>query len=180
MSDKHLLFYSSERCEYSNLFIKKIKDENLLGEFKLIDILELHRKQQKIPPEITNTPTVIVKNMLKPLTGKDAFDWLDTLKYFYQKTNNITLPVKKVIVTNNNNDYAEGVDLKKNEEFANIKDDDDEKNTIKKYNGATQNILITGEQIKQPIVEQKMSSDIQNKKLHELLQLRKIQMAKYK
>ena len=116
MADKHLLFYSSERCEYSALFIKKIKDENLLNEFKLIDVLELHRNGKKIPPAITNTPTVIVTNMTKPLTGKEAFDWVETAKYFYQKTNNVNLPVKTTLLKTG--EFNEGVDLKKTEELS--------------------------------------------------------------
>ncbi len=177
MTDKHLLFYSSERCEYSDLFLKKIKNENLLDEFKLIDVLALHRNGMKIPPEITSTPTIIVKNMPKPLIGEEAFNWIDTKRYFYQKTNNINNPIKTAILKID--EFKDGVDMKKTEEFANIKDADDEIATTKKYNGANQNVLIIGEQIKQQITEQKMTSDVQNKRLQELLQLRKTQFAKY-
>lgn len=176
MTDKHLLFYSSERCEYSNLFIKKLKSENLLNEFKLIDVLELYRNGKKIPPEITNIPTIIIKNMAKPLTGEDAFNWIETNRYFYQKTNNVNNPVK--IAALKIDEFKDGADLKI-DEFANIKDTDDDIATKKKYNGASQNTLIIGDQIKQQITEQKMSSDVQNKKLQELLQMRKNQLSKY-
>ena len=103
MTDKHLLFYASEGCKFSQSFIKKLKDENLLNEFKLIDVLELHRNGKKIPSEITNTPTIIVKNMSTPLTGKEAFDWIDTIKYFYQKTTSNWMKKKssrKMIIAN--------------------------------------------------------------------------------
>jgi hypothetical protein len=181
MSNLHLLFYASSGCEYSNLFIKKIKEEDMLNLFKLIDVLELHRKGQKIPPEITNTPTIIIQNTITPLTGADAFAWVENSKYFYQKTNNIHHAAKAVTyVPKNTDESTEGADLKKNEEFANIKDADDEEITKKKYNGATQNVSITNSASHQSVTDQKMTQDVQNKRLQELLNLRNMQLAKYR
>jgi hypothetical protein len=64
--------------------------------------------------------------------------------------------------------------------YANLKDEDDEKRTKIKFNGATQNISITdATDIKQTIHDQKIKQDIQTQKLNELIMARKSQMAQF-
>jgi hypothetical protein len=170
----NILFYS-DKCKFSMMFIKKLQDENMLQEFKLINILEI----EKIPPIITNIPTIVVKNINVPLAGMNAFTWLENSKYFYQKTNNINNTVVKPLnIESNTFNIDENKCKKKTDEYANLKDEDDEKITNTKFNGATQNISITNtDNIKQTINDQKINVDLQSEKLNELMNLRKMQMA---
>lgn len=172
--NQNILFYSSVGCLYSEQILKKIKDEKLIDNFKLINVYELYKSGKQIPSEITETPTMIIYNIPKPLVGAEAFDWIDNHKYFYQKTNNVNnVKIAIPIIT----ECKDAADLKKNDEFANIKDNDDEETTKKKYNGATQNNLITNSE--KYITEQKMTMEIQNKKLQELLLQRKLQLSRH-
>ena len=171
--NNNILFYS-DKCQYSMMFIKKLQDENMLQDFKLINILEI----EKIPPIITNIPTIIVKNINVPLAGMNAFSWLENSKNFYQKTNNINNVIKQTNIDSTSTINNENKSKKKTDEYANLKDEDDEKITNMKFNGAAQNVSITNtSNIKQTISDQKIDVDLQAKKLDELMNLRKIQMA---
>jgi len=169
----NILFYS-DKCQYSMMFIKKLHDENMLQEFKLINILEL----KEIPPMITNIPTIIVKNINVPLTGIKAFAWLENSKYFYQQTNNINNKVNQININQDNSISNDKTNNKKTDDFANLKDEDDDKVTKTKFNGATQNISITNiNDIRQTVSDQKLSQDIQIKRLNELMMVRKMQIS---
>ena len=74
---KNILFYS-DKCQYCGLFLKKIHSENMLHNFKLINVHEL----KQIPAAITNVPTIIINNINVPLSGIHAFEWLEKTKYF--------------------------------------------------------------------------------------------------
>lgn len=165
----NILFYS-QKCKYSMLFIKKLQDENMIQEFRLIDILEI----KKIPDIITNIPTIIVKNINVPLSGINAFNWLENSKYFYRQTNNINNIVPYISISQDSisNDNTNN---RKTEDFANINDDDDDKITKNKFNSATENRQIT-DNINQQIKDNKLSQDQQLKQLNELLMVRKTQL----
>ena len=166
----NILFYSN-KCHYSNLFLNKLKDENMINDFKLINVLEV--KNIDIPDIITSVPTIIVKNINTPLVGINAFNWLDNNKFFYQKTNNINNKIKPCNV---NYDYLT-IDHNKNKDFANLDDREDDKSIDIKFNRALNVINITEMgNIENKIKEDKIKEDIYDKKLNELLILRKMQM----
>jgi len=166
----NILFYSN-KCHYSNLFLNKLKDENMINDFKLINVLEV--KNKDIPDIITSVPTIIIKNINTPLVGINAFNWLDNNKFFYQKTNNINNKIKPCNV---NYDYLT-ID-NNNNIFANLDDKEDEKNIDVKFNRALNltNITEMGN-IENKIIEDKIKEETYNKKLNELLLLRKKQMS---
>ena len=173
---KNILFYS-DKCQYCVLFIKKIHSENMLPNFRLINVHEL----KQIPTAITNVPTIIVSNINVPLSGISAFEWLEKSKYFYQKTNNINVKVNHININQDTSMCIE--DTKTNrptDAYASLKDEDDEKRTKIKFNGASQNVSITdATDIKQTIHDKKINPDIQTKKLHELILSRKNQTAQF-
>jgi hypothetical protein len=173
---KNILFYS-DKCQYCVLFIKKLHSENMLPNFKLINVHEL----KQIPAAITNVPTIIVNNINVPLSGINAFEWLEKTKYFYQRTNNINVKVNHININQDTSMCIEDTKIHKPTDiYANLKDEDDEKRTKIKFNGATQNISITdATDIKQTIHDQKINSDLQAKKLNELIMARKNQMAQF-
>ena len=191
----NILFYS-DKCEHSMLFIQKLKDEiatankekaitreKFLKEIRLVNILSL----KQIPANIDTVPTFIVSNINIPLSGVDAFTWLEKSKYFYQQTNNINLNLN-VNKTNNVKDtYYQDQTLtiavndknKKSDVFANLKDEDDEKITNTKFNGATQNITITNLNLKEQIDDKKIDPKQQNQKIDNLILQRKYQMQQF-
>lgn len=183
----NILFYS-DKCQYSMMFIKKLNDDNILQDFKLINILEL----KEIPQMITNVPTIIIKNISVPLIGLEAFKWLDNNKYFFQQTNNINNASKinstDTVIQQNSNTHFLANNHKISNDFANLKDEDDDKITNIKYNGAKQNTSIIDNNttsstisnkqsnINFKVTDTRISQDVQTQKLNELLNLRKLQM----
>ncbi len=71
----NLLFYSTQ-CQFSKLIIILLKKHDLFDDFKMICIEDL--KKDQIPSNIKKVPTMLVQDVKKPLSGKDAFLWLDT------------------------------------------------------------------------------------------------------
>lgn len=167
----NLLFYS-DKCEHSINFIKRLQEEQLLPEFKLINILQL----AEIPPMIEKIPTIIVKNINVPLVGINAYKWLENRKYFYQGTNNINNKTYQTAITTDemSNDKTA---YKRSDEFANIRDADDDKTTKMKFNGASQNNRITNMTSGQRIHDTRVASDLQTKRLSDLIAVRKMQMS---
>lgn len=188
----NILFYS-DKCQFSNTFIAKLQDEinvakqdkdldrvKLLSDIKLVNILTL----KNIPQNVTTIPTIIVHNITVPLSGLDAFAWLENTKYFYQKTNNIKQNVRQITINNSDNGDTNVSNVNKNknknsDEFANLKDEDDDKITNTKFNGAKQNTLITEGHTKNLTKDDKIKPDIQNSKMNELIAQRKYQMQQF-
>jgi hypothetical protein len=172
---KNLLFYS-EKCLYCKLFIKKLNDEQLLPEFRLIDVHEL----KTIPPAITDVPTIIVKNINIPMCGISAFNWLENSKYFYQKTNNVNVKVRHIDIKEDISMANEHEKKKKSDDFANILDEDDDKRTKNKYISPNQNVSITNSNdITQQVRDQKINPNVQTRQLNELVNVRKMQMLQF-
>ena len=170
---QNLLFYS-EYCKFSKLLIKKLEDENLINEFKLIDI----KTVKELPKIITNVPTIIVKNINRPLVGIHAFNWIENTKYFYQKTNNIK-NVFKIPPSKNDINQLKGFKSvnKISDDFSSINDKDDNILTYEKFVSPTNsgiNFKITDNQ--ELITETKINQTVQQKKLHELILLRNKQI----
>jgi len=188
----NVLFYS-DKCQFSMTFIKKLQDEidlaknnlhtdrlNLLNNIKLINVLTL----KEIPQNITSIPTIIINNINGPLTGLDAFAWLDNTKYFHQKTNSIKQKICQPNIVSDPNSETGSVDVNKNKNknkntdgFANLKDEDDDKITNTKFIGAKQNVSITD--FKQQKKDEKAVPEIQNSKINELIMQRKYQMQQF-
>jgi hypothetical protein len=204
----NILFYS-DKCQFSQTFIKKLneeielssKDNNqsrniMLKSIKLVNISTL----KKIPEQITTIPTIIVENINVPLSGLDAFSWLDNSKFFYQQTNNIKNNIRHLNIVNDTTHVTNINSINKNS-FANLKDEDDDKETNMKYNGAKENKLIlrptlvgteTDERcssvfpkvdsvLKDTIdkKEDKANVEIQNKNVNNLIMQRKYQMQQF-
>lgn len=167
----NILFYSLD-CKHSKLLLQKLQDENMINEFKLIDI----KKIKVLPKIITSVPTIIVKDINRPLVGIHAFNWIENTKYFYQKTNNIK-NVVRFPPTNNksfgNKGYNKGD--KMFDDYASLNDSDDEKITKEKFITSKSNNYKIME--KQEIIKDvKVNQDIQQRKLNELMLLRNKQL----
>lgn len=72
----NVLFFS-KKCKTSNLFITMCQQHKILKYFQMIDvddkIKELSEKGLKI------VPTIIVKDLTKPIEGKNVFNWLESI-----------------------------------------------------------------------------------------------------
>ena len=81
MSNQNILFYS-KMCESSANLMRMMDNEGILKHFKLICI---DGKEDKLPEEITHVPTLIVANVPRPLIAKEAFKWLQNVKYINEQ-----------------------------------------------------------------------------------------------
>jgi len=178
-------------------FIKKLHDEiaiadknnditreQFLKNIKLVNITTL----KTIPDYINTVPTIIVNNINVPLSGLDAFTWLDKSKYFYKPTNNIKHNVSQTDVMKDNF-YAnsqqnivvnDNIKNKKSDVFANLKDEDDDIITNTKFNGATQNTTIID--TNKGLIDgngEKPNADAQTQKIDSLIIQRKYQMQQF-
>lgn len=77
----NILFYSL-KCETSKNLLIILKNENLLNYFKLICVDD---KLNKLPPQITMVPTMMVTNINKLLVGQETFEWVKQIKFFRQQ-----------------------------------------------------------------------------------------------
>jgi len=75
MSLGNILFYSNN-CDESKLLLSMMQNENLVRFFHLV----CTDNNPKIPPQITVTPTLILKNLPTPYVAGDAFSWLAKIK----------------------------------------------------------------------------------------------------
>lgn len=76
--------YYSENCNVCLKLIEYLEKNNIINQFKLIDI----NKNGK-PKEIDVVPTIIDSDLNQPQKGKQAFEYLLNIKYFNNPTNNI-------------------------------------------------------------------------------------------
>lgn len=82
-----VIFYSTQ-CEHCMKLLAYLEKYNIKNQFKIINIDRL----DKIPKEIDIVPTIIDSDLNQPLKGKLAFDYVNSLKYFNNSTNNYTNP----------------------------------------------------------------------------------------
>lgn len=92
----NILFYSNN-CPFSKEILNLIIKNQITNHFKLICIED---KNIKIPPFITNVPTLVVKNVNKPLIGLDAFNWIKLQKFINICTFNSTVKVDNPVLPN--------------------------------------------------------------------------------
>jgi ribosomal protein S8 len=76
--------YYSESCNVCIQLIEYLEKNNIINQFKLIDI----SKNEK-PKIIDIVPTIIDSDLNQPQKGKQAFEYLLNIKYFNNPTNNI-------------------------------------------------------------------------------------------
>jgi len=80
MSNINILFYSNN-CEGSKMLISLMKNEKLDKYFHFICV----DNSRSIPPQITATPTLIIRGIPTPYIANEAFTWLARIKQW--KTN---------------------------------------------------------------------------------------------
>lgn len=147
------LFYSN-KCPYSMHIIKLLTSNNIIGNFKLIDV-----NKHEIPQNIKSVPTLIIKDIIKPLVGKEALNWVkmqdyvniitynSTINIHNNKLNNeIYLPTKIIdskyiyIDDKQDNNINKGCDITKTQKIIEVIDEGE-----KKITNNEQDILLTKE-----------------------------------
>lgn len=83
-----IIFYS-DQCEFCKKLILYLEKNNLINQFKLINIDNL----DKIPKDIDIVPAIVDPDLLEPLKGKLAFEYVNNLKFFNNSTNNYKNPL---------------------------------------------------------------------------------------
>jgi hypothetical protein len=74
-NDSNLLFYST-KCNTCNVFMKIAHSNNILKYFKLICIDGQEKNFQE--KGLRKVPTIVIKNMGKPIDGNDCLTWLES------------------------------------------------------------------------------------------------------
>lgn len=98
----NIIFYS-ERCTVSINLLKILQNENLLGYFKLYRV---DGRLDTLPQHITTVPTMIVSSINKPLVAKEAFEWINKIKFIRQQNlvdNNKKIIQQNIMMFNNGN-----------------------------------------------------------------------------
>ena len=109
-----VIFYS-DKCQYCNNMMTYLDKHNIKPMFKLINIDNIDP-----PKEIDIVPTIVDTELIRPLTGKKAFEYLLNIKYFNNPTNNIDyikdLPVNPIIPEDDKalNDTTLNLEINKN------------------------------------------------------------------
>lgn len=198
---KFYVFYS-DNCKYCKLLLEKIHNENLID---FCHLISFETQPEKIPKFVKNVPTIIAHNLIKPLVGEDAINWIDNKKYFSQITNNIkklnvvdpkiesshgSLAWNKAESSRISDNYTHIDDTtinKKMLEFNNIESTTVIPNTNKKANQQTlnpnqpqtltiENIPDLSDQLNLVDTDVKLNKVVQSKKVKELLQIRRAQL----
>ena len=74
MSSVNVLFYSNN-CEGSKMLISLMQNEKLIRFFHLICT-----DAGNVPPQVTKTPTLIIRNVPTPYVASDCFVWFSKVK----------------------------------------------------------------------------------------------------
>lgn len=96
MNNKENILFYSKKCEYCSKIINLINDIDSFEKYKFICVDE-----NKQFPYIQRVPTLMVKQIKKPLIGINAFNWIKSTSQFNRITNNINAKPNKF---NNPND----------------------------------------------------------------------------
>ena len=96
MNKENILFYS-KKCEYCGKIINLINEIDSFEKYKFICIDENDQY-----PYIHRVPTLIVKQIKKPLIGINAFNWIKSTSQFNRITNNINAKPNKFNNANDN------------------------------------------------------------------------------
>lgn len=155
----HILFYSNN-CPFSKQIIELIVANQLSSHFKLISVED---PNIKIPPIITNVPTLIIKNVNRPLIGLDAFNWINMQKFINICTYNSTAKIDNPVLKCENDEKAKVKEGK----YTFFEDDKDIDQNIKNEE------LLIGDKI---IKDEKITEDVQNKIIDNTIKKRTIDM----
>jgi len=168
------VFYSN-KCQYCENLLRSIQNEKLVDQCQLICF---ETNADKIPNIITNVPTIIAKNLLKPLVGLEAIEWIENKKYFNQITNNI---VSNNVINPNIVSALKDLEINKSESstisdhYTNITDTNIEKSMMD-YDKININAPITNDITNRKISDTKIDEQLQEQKIKELISLRKHQI----
>tara|TARA_B110000971_G_C19926218_1_gene461668 strand:- start:233 stop:964 length:732 start_codon:yes stop_codon:yes gene_type:complete len=97
MSKLNVLFYSNQ-CTFCVKILNLIEDVDSVENYKLISI----DNNRSNFPYIQRVPTLIVKDLQKPLVGKNAFNWIKTKSQFNRLSNNINHTPNKYLNSSDN------------------------------------------------------------------------------
>lgn len=89
MNKENILFYS-KKCEYCSKIINLINEIDSLEKYKFICVDENSQF-----PYVQRVPTLMVKQIKKPLIGINAFNWIKSTSQFNRITNNINAKPNK-------------------------------------------------------------------------------------
>jgi hypothetical protein len=171
---KFFVFYSN-KCYYCNNLLKTIQDEKLVDQCQLICF---ETDPEKIPDIITNVPTIIAKNLIKPLVGIETIEWIKNIKFFNQITNNI---ICNNVIDPNIVSALKDLEFNKYESssisdhYTNISDSNIDK-IMMDYDKININAPITNDVTSKKISDIKITDKLQQQKLKELILLRKHQL----
>ncbi len=171
---KFFVFYSN-KCQYCDNLLKAIQNERLVEHCQLICF---ETNPEKIPNIITNVPTIIAKDLMKPLVGMEAIVWIENRKFFNQITNNI---VSNNVINPNIVSALKDLEFNKSESssisdhYTNITDTNIDK-LMMEYEKIDVNAPITNDITNKKISDIKITDELQEQKLKELILLRKHQL----
>jgi len=83
MNNKNILFYSNS-CSTCKSLIKLLENEKLIQYFLPMCV---DGKLEQLPPQIEVVPTMIVKNMNKPLVAEETFEYIKQVKFLKSSQN---------------------------------------------------------------------------------------------
>lgn len=171
---KFFVFYSN-KCPNCTKLLKIIQEEHLVDQCQLISF---ESNADKIPPFIQFIPAIVAQNLVKPLFGQDAIEWVENKKYFNQITNNINKinvinpPIKS---TNDDLSYNKKESLSISDHYTTINDSNIDK-LLMEYDKIELNVPITNDIFAKKIGEIKIGNKAQDQKINELILLRKQQL----
>ena len=88
-----ILFYSN-KCKHCKKLFELIESKNLKDDFKLVNV----DNNKNVPKDITQVPTIFEVDLNIVLTGKKAFEYVLSQKYFNLQSNNINNWIDKNII----------------------------------------------------------------------------------
>lgn len=170
---KFFVFYSN-KCQHCIKLLKTIQNEKLTDQCQLVCFETM---PDKFPNFVNNVPTIIAQNLSKPLVGLEAVQWIENNKFFNQKTNNINTVN---VVDPHIKSALEGLEFDKesttiSDHYTNINDTNINK-VMLDYNKINMNVPITNDVSNKKIEDIKINNDLQERKLKELILLRKHQI----
>jgi hypothetical protein len=83
MSEKNYTLFYSNYCNFCKQFLQKLNQLELKKEFSFYCV-----DNNRAPPYVRSTPTLLLRNEHKNLKGKDAFDWIEAYIKNKEKNSN--------------------------------------------------------------------------------------------
>jgi hypothetical protein len=169
MSDRPRLFYNNTPC--CNRLMDLIKDEDLMKDFMYHNVDDPN-VANKLPESFNRVPILIVKGVTLPLIGKEVFNWIQSRKYLNIHTIDVDKSVNPIFVATPHIGKAYDTNA------AAMEDADDKKmNTSLAYMEDWDKLRITSD-LKRRFVDNKLSTEAQQRKLNELVSSRSSDLEK--